>query len=64
MQAIEAELGAKPAAASRHLGLISATARQNLAEARVIVAGSTPTAAQSRCSQQHRRTGRRVAMST
>jgi signal transduction histidine kinase len=43
-QAVEAELVSDPAAANRHLELIQTTARENLAEARVIVAGLTPTA--------------------
>jgi signal transduction histidine kinase len=43
-QAVEAELISDPAAANRHLELIQTTARENLAEARVIVAGLTPTA--------------------
>lgn len=43
-QAVEAELACDPAAAGRHLELIQTTARENLAEARAIVAGLTPTA--------------------
>jgi len=43
-QAIEAEIGTDPAAAARHLALIEATARENLAEARAMVTGLTPTA--------------------
>lgn len=43
-QAVEAELASDRAAADRHLELIQTTARENLAEARVIVAGLTPTA--------------------
>jgi signal transduction histidine kinase len=43
-QAVETELVSDPAAANRHLELIQTTARENLAEARVIVAGLTPTA--------------------
>jgi signal transduction histidine kinase len=43
-QAVEAELISDPAAANRHLELIQTTARENLSEARVIVAGLTPTA--------------------
>jgi signal transduction histidine kinase len=43
-QAIEPELDTDPAAARKHLELIRATARENLAEARVMVAGLTPAA--------------------
>lgn len=43
-QAVEAELEAEPAAAGRHVELIRATARENLAEARVMLAGLTPVA--------------------
>ncbi|MCV7235630.1 sensor histidine kinase [Mycobacterium branderi] len=42
-QAVEAELDSDRAAADRHLGLIRTTARENLAEARAIVAGLSPT---------------------
>ncbi|ORV99017.1 sensor histidine kinase [Mycobacterium kyorinense] len=42
-QAVEAELDSDRAAADRHLELIRTTARENLAEARVIVAGLSPT---------------------
>lgn len=43
-QAVEPELDTDPAAARRHLDLIRATARENLAEARVMVAGLAPSA--------------------
>jgi signal transduction histidine kinase len=43
--AVEPELDADPPAARNHLELIRATARENLAEARVMVAGLTPAAA-------------------
>ena len=43
-QAVEPELDADPPAARKHLELIRATARENLAEARVMVAGLTPAA--------------------
>jgi signal transduction histidine kinase len=43
-QAVEAELDTDPAAASRHVELIRATARENLAEARVMVADLAPAA--------------------
>lgn len=43
-QAVEPELDTDPAAARQHLDLIRATARENLAEARVMVAGLTPAA--------------------
>jgi signal transduction histidine kinase len=43
-QAVQAELDTNPAAACEHIELIGSTARENLAEARVMVAGLTPTA--------------------
>jgi signal transduction histidine kinase len=43
-QAVDSELEADPAAATKHIELIRTTARENLAEARVMVAGLTPTA--------------------
>lgn len=43
-QAVEPELDTDTAAAKRHLELIRTTARENLAEARVMVAELTPTA--------------------
>jgi len=43
-QAVQAELDTNPAAACQHIELIGSTARENLAEARVMVAGLTPTA--------------------
>ncbi|MBB5167027.1 sensor histidine kinase [Mycobacterium sp. AZCC_0083] len=43
-QAVEAELDTDPVAASRHVELIRATARENLAEARVMVADLVPAA--------------------
>lgn len=43
-QVVEAELETDPTAASRHVELIRTTARENLTEARVMVAGLTPTA--------------------
>jgi signal transduction histidine kinase len=43
-QAVEAELDTDAAAASRHVELIRTTARENLAEALVMVAGLTPPA--------------------
>jgi signal transduction histidine kinase len=43
-QAVQAELDTNPAAACRHVELIGSTARENLAEARVMVAGLTPAA--------------------
>jgi signal transduction histidine kinase len=43
-QAVEAELDTDPVAASRHVELIRATARENLAEARVMVADLAPAA--------------------
>ncbi|MFJ8212280.1 sensor histidine kinase [Streptomyces sp. NPDC096033] len=42
VQAVRAELDADPGRARRHLGLMEATARQNLAEARALVAGGAP----------------------
>ncbi|MEV6484827.1 sensor histidine kinase [Streptomyces sp. NPDC051576] len=42
VQAVEAELDDDPAQARRHLALMDETARQNLAEARALVAGGTP----------------------
>jgi len=42
IQAVEAELHDDPAQARRHLALMDETARQNLAEARALVAGGTP----------------------
>jgi signal transduction histidine kinase len=41
-QAVEAELDDDPAQARRHLELMARTARENLAEARALVAGGTP----------------------
>ncbi|WP_102144875.1 sensor histidine kinase [Mycobacterium hubeiense] len=43
-QAVDAELDTDPAAARKHVELIGSTARENLAEARVMVAGLTPAA--------------------
>ncbi|MFX0574576.1 sensor histidine kinase [Nocardia nepalensis] len=43
-QAVEAELDNDPATARNHVNMIRATARENLAEARVMVAGLTPAA--------------------
>jgi signal transduction histidine kinase len=43
-QAVRAELASNPGAAERHVELIQTTARDNLAEARTIVAGLTPAA--------------------
>lgn len=43
-QAVEAELDSDPATARKHVELIGGTARDNLAEARGMVAGLTPTA--------------------
>ncbi|MGW0159060.1 sensor histidine kinase [Mycobacterium sp. NPDC003323] len=43
-QAVQAELDADRAAADRHIGLIESTARENLAEARQMVASLTPAA--------------------
>ncbi|MGW7266618.1 sensor histidine kinase [Streptomyces sp. NPDC054842] len=42
VQAVEAEIDGDPAEARRHLALMERTARQNLAEARALVAGSGP----------------------
>lgn len=42
VQAVEAELEDDPPAARRHLTLMEETARQNLAEARALVAGGAP----------------------
>ncbi|MFI8878115.1 sensor histidine kinase [Streptomyces sp. NPDC055243] len=42
VQAVDAELARDVPAARRHLGLMEATARQNLAEARALVAGRAP----------------------
>lgn len=42
LQAAETELGREPAAARRHLALATATARDNLAEARALVAALAP----------------------
>jgi signal transduction histidine kinase len=42
IQAAEAEIGADQAAARRHLGLAADTARENLAEARALVAALAP----------------------
>ncbi|MGW7069687.1 sensor histidine kinase [Streptomyces sp. NPDC054855] len=42
VQAVEAELERDVPAARRHLGLMEATARQNLAEARALVTGRAP----------------------
>ncbi|WP_079178716.1 sensor histidine kinase [Streptomyces humi] len=42
VQAVEAELGHDLPQARRHLALMDRTARQNLAEARALVAGGTP----------------------
>jgi signal transduction histidine kinase len=42
LQAAEAELSREPAAARRHLALATATARDNLAEARALVAALAP----------------------
>ncbi|WP_067654352.1 sensor histidine kinase [Nocardia harenae] len=41
-QAVESEIDQNPAAAHRHIGLITETARENLAEARSMVAELTP----------------------
>ncbi|MFD8496502.1 sensor histidine kinase [Amycolatopsis sp. NPDC059657] len=43
-QAIESEMDTDPAAAKRHLALAARTARENLAEARAMVAALTPSA--------------------
>ncbi|CAG7650528.1 sensor histidine kinase [Actinacidiphila bryophytorum] len=42
VQAVETELAADPALARRHLALMAGTARENLAEARALVAGTAP----------------------
>lgn len=42
VQAVEGELDRDPDGARRHLGLMARTARQNLAEARALVAGGAP----------------------
>jgi signal transduction histidine kinase len=42
VQAAEAEIGSDPAAARTHLGLAAETARENLAEARALVAALAP----------------------
>ncbi|WP_328762175.1 MULTISPECIES: sensor histidine kinase [unclassified Streptomyces] len=42
VQAVQSELDTDPAQAHRHLELMAATARQNLAEARALVAGGAP----------------------
>ncbi|MEU7577759.1 sensor histidine kinase [Streptomyces sp. NPDC041068] len=42
VQAVDAELARDVSAARRHLALMEATARQNLAEARALVAGGAP----------------------
>jgi signal transduction histidine kinase len=42
IQAAEAEIGSDPATARRHLGLAAETARENLAEARALVAALAP----------------------
>ncbi|SHL30320.1 sensor histidine kinase [Actinacidiphila paucisporea] len=42
VQAVETELGHDPALARRHLALMAGTARENLAEARSLVAGNAP----------------------
>lgn len=44
LQAIESELDTDPAGARRHVGLAARTARENLAEARAMVATLTPSA--------------------
>ncbi|MDJ0345285.1 sensor histidine kinase [Streptomyces sp. H10-C2] len=43
VQAVESELDSEPEQARRHLGLMARTARENLAEARALVAGDGPT---------------------
>lgn len=43
VQAVESELDSEPDEARRHLGLMARTARENLAEARALVAGDGPT---------------------
>ena len=42
VQAVESEVERDPAGARRHLELMATTARENLAEARALVAGGTP----------------------
>ncbi|MEU2157563.1 sensor histidine kinase [Streptomyces sp. NPDC019396] len=42
VQAVQSELGTDPAQARKHLELMAVTARQNLAEARALVAGGAP----------------------
>lgn len=42
VQAVQSELDTDPAQARRHLELMASTARQNLAEARALVAGGAP----------------------
>ncbi|WP_329177235.1 sensor histidine kinase [Streptomyces sp. NBC_01477] len=42
VQAVETELDTDPARARRHLALMAGTARENLAEARALVAGNAP----------------------
>lgn len=42
VQAVDGELEAHPEQARRHLGLMGRTARENLAEARALVAGNSP----------------------
>ncbi|MFH8619777.1 sensor histidine kinase [Streptomyces sp. NPDC017979] len=42
VQAVEGELDRDPDGARRHLGMMAQTARQNLAEARALVAGGAP----------------------
>ncbi|MFF0448729.1 sensor histidine kinase [Streptomyces sp. NPDC004609] len=42
VQAVQSELDRDPPAARRHLGMMADTARQNLAEARALVAGGAP----------------------
>ncbi|MFI6286420.1 sensor histidine kinase [Streptomyces sp. NPDC051018] len=42
VQAVQSELDRDPPAARRHLGMMAETARQNLAEARALVAGGAP----------------------
>ncbi|MEV0413302.1 sensor histidine kinase [Streptomyces sp. NPDC050448] len=42
VQAVQSELDTDPAQAHRHLELMAATARQNLAEARALVSGGAP----------------------
>lgn len=43
VQAVESEMDGEPDEARRHLGLMARTARENLAEARALVAGDGPT---------------------